>query len=42
MQCNEQIQKCVDEVPATFHFNDGSTEKHFIKYDKEKVEEPNY
>ena len=42
MQCNEQIQKCLDEVPATFHFNDGSKERHFIKYDKEKVEEPNY
>ena len=42
MQCNEEIQKCLDKVPATFHFNDGSKEKHFIKYDKEKVQEPDY
>ena len=42
MQCNEEIQKCLDKVPATFDFNDGSKEKHFIKYNKEKVQEPDY
>ena len=42
MQCNKKIQKCLDKVPATFHFNDGTTEKHFIKYNKQKVEQPDY
>ena len=42
MQCNDHIATCLDNLPATFHFNDGTTEKHFIKYNKEKVEEPNY
>ena len=42
MQCNDQIRKCLDEVPVTFHFNDGSTERAFIKYDEEKVEQPGH
>ena len=42
MQYNKAIQKSLNKVPATFHFNDGTPEKHFIKYNEQKVEQPDY
>ena len=42
MNCNHEISKCLDQNPVTFHYNDGSTEQWFLKYDKNKIAQPDY
>ena len=42
MNCNHEISKCLDQNPVTFHYNDGSTEQRFLKYDKNKIDQPDY
>ena len=42
MNCNHEISKCLDQKPVTFHFNDGATEQWRLKYDKDKIDQPDY
>ena len=42
MDCAHEISKSLDQNPVTFHYNDGSTEQSFIKYDKDKINQPDY
>ena len=42
MDCAHEISKSLDQNPVTFHYNDGSTEQSFIKYDKDKIDQAYY
>ena len=42
MDCNHEISKSLDTNPVTFHFNDGATEQWWLKYDKDKIDQPDY
>ena len=42
MQCNETIASSLDKWPVTIHFNDGTTKRAFIRYDKDKINDPDY